>query len=207
MSPWPSEVNDEAADLHASATVRRATHCPMPKVPERIPWHFLLPAQGDPNIWVVCVKVWYIIHELNEGLSIVAQPRGSPHLSTHPPLYPSQRQYLSQTHNHIGIFLPQDSGIYIHQRSTMWHRGCCLWPGNCIPTANTGTPGRTLHITFDLQPTLPWRPWGQMGALSPWVILWWHWPHLWAQWFFQSWTDSCFYSPDSGQVIWLGSKM
>ena len=74
MSPRPSEVSDEAADLHASATVRRATHCPMPKVPERIPWHFLLPAQGDPNIWVVCVKVWYIIHELNEGLSIVARP-------------------------------------------------------------------------------------------------------------------------------------
>ena len=119
MLPQPSEVSDEAADLHASATVRRATHCPMPKVPERIPWHFLLPAQGNPNIWVVCVKVWYIIHELNEGLSIVAQPRGSPHLSTHPPLYPLRRQYLSQTHNHIGIFLPQDSGIYIHQRSTM----------------------------------------------------------------------------------------
>ena len=119
MSPRPSEVSDEAADLRASAAARRATHCPMPEVPESVPRHFLLPTQGNPDIWAVRVKVWRIIHELNEGLSIVARPRGSPRLSTRPPLYPSRRRYFSQTHNRVGVFSPRDSGIYIHRRSTM----------------------------------------------------------------------------------------
>ena len=74
MSPQPSDVSDEAADLRASAATRRAAHSPMPEVPERVPQHFLLPAQGDPDLWAVRVKVRCIIHGLYEGLSIVARP-------------------------------------------------------------------------------------------------------------------------------------
>ena len=74
MLPWPLDVSDEAADLHASATARRAARSPMPKVPKYVPWHFLLPTQGNANIWAVCVKVQCIIHDLYKGLSIVARP-------------------------------------------------------------------------------------------------------------------------------------
>ena len=70
MSPRPSDVSDEAAELRASAAARRAAHSPMPEVPERVPQHFLLPAQGDPDLWAVRVKVRRIIHDhdLYEGL-------------------------------------------------------------------------------------------------------------------------------------------
>ena len=148
MSPQP--LDDEAAKLRTSAAARRETHSPMPKVPKSIPQHFLLPAQGDLNIWVVCVKVWCITYDLFEGLSFVAQPQGSPHISTFPPLYHLRRQYLSPTCNRVGIFSPWDSGICIHRRSTMWHHRCCPWPGNCILTAITGPTRRTLDFTFNL---------------------------------------------------------
>ena len=148
MSPRPSD--DEAAKLRASAAARRVAHSPMPKVPKSIPWHFLLPAQGDPDIWAAHVKVWQITHDLYESLSFVAQPWGSPHISTHLLLYHSQWWYLSPTHNRIGVFLPWDPRIYIHQRLTMWHCGCCPQPGNCILTAITGPTRRTLDFTFNM---------------------------------------------------------
>ena len=60
-SQWPlltpSDLNDEAADLRSFAATRRAFQSPMPKVPEDVPQHFLLPAQGDPELWAVRVKV------------------------------------------------------------------------------------------------------------------------------------------------------
>ena len=119
MLPRPSDVSDEVADLRASATARRAAHSPMPEVPESVPRHFLLPAQGDPDIWAVRVKVWRIIREFYEVLHIVARLRRSPHLSARPPLHPSRRRYLSPTRNRVGVFSPRDPGIYIHRRSTM----------------------------------------------------------------------------------------
>ena len=72
MSPRPSDVNDEAADLRAYATARRVVRVPMHKIPDDLPRHFRLPAQGDPDLWAVRVKVRIIIHELYEGSRIVA---------------------------------------------------------------------------------------------------------------------------------------
>ena len=53
----PSDVNDEAAKLRTLAAARRVDQSPMPEVPEDVLQHFLLPAQGDPELWVVHVKV------------------------------------------------------------------------------------------------------------------------------------------------------
>ena len=52
-----SDVNDEAAKLRTLAAARRVDQSPMPEVPEDVLQHFLLPAQGDPELWVVHVKV------------------------------------------------------------------------------------------------------------------------------------------------------
>ena len=51
------DFNDEATELRALAAARRAVRSPMPEVPEYLPQHFLLPAQGDPELWAVRVKV------------------------------------------------------------------------------------------------------------------------------------------------------
>lgn len=53
----PSDLNDEAADLRASAAARRVARVPLHEVLEGLPQHFLLPAQGDPELWAVSVKV------------------------------------------------------------------------------------------------------------------------------------------------------
>ena len=53
----PSDVNDEAAKLHTLAATQRVDQLPMPEVPKDVPQHFLLPTQGDPELWVVHVKV------------------------------------------------------------------------------------------------------------------------------------------------------
>ena len=180
MSPWPSDVNDEATKLCASATARRAAHSPMLKVPESIPWHFLLPTQGNPDIWAVHVKVWCINHELYEGLCIVAWLWRSPHLSTCPLLHPSQRWYLSLTHSHVSIFPPWDSGICVHWRLTMWCHRCCPQLGNCILMVITGPPGRMLDFTFHLYNPLHHNILKGEWVHCRWVIPWWHWPHLWA---------------------------
>ena len=57
MSPRPSDVNDEAADLRASAAARRVAQVPLHKISDDLPRHFLLPAQGNPDLWAVRVKV------------------------------------------------------------------------------------------------------------------------------------------------------
>ena len=181
MLPQLSNVNDEATNLCAYAAARRVVWVPMHKIPDNLPWHFRLPTQGNPNLWVVCVKVQLIIHELYEGSHIVAWLWGSPHFSAHPSLHAPWQWYLSPTCNRISIFPPQYSGFCIHRRSTMRCHGCCLRLGNRIPMTNTGTLGRMLNITLDLQPTLLWYPQGRMGALSLRVIPWWHWHHLWVQ--------------------------
>ena len=181
MSPWPSDVNDEAANLHAYATTRRVVWMPLHKIPNDLPWHFLLPAQGDPNLWVVNVKVQCIIHKLYKGSHIVAWLQESPHFSTCPSLHAPWQWPLSLTYNHVSVFPPQDSRFCIHQRLTMQCHGCCPQLGNCILTVITGTLRRTLNFTVSLQPSLPWYPQGWVGALSPSVIPWWHWPRLWAQ--------------------------
>ena len=53
----PSDLNDEATDLCASAATRQAAQVPLHEVLEDLPQHFLLPAQGDPELWAVRVKV------------------------------------------------------------------------------------------------------------------------------------------------------
>ena len=53
----PSDLNDEAANLRAFAATRRAAQSPMPEVPESVQELLLLPAQGDPELWAVRVKV------------------------------------------------------------------------------------------------------------------------------------------------------
>ncbi|KAF8267702.1 hypothetical protein EI94DRAFT_1801345 [Lactarius quietus] len=52
----PSDLHDEAAKMHACAAARRVALSLMPEVPEEVPHHLLLPAEGNPEMWAVRVK-------------------------------------------------------------------------------------------------------------------------------------------------------
>ncbi|KAF8258743.1 hypothetical protein EI94DRAFT_1707713 [Lactarius quietus] len=52
----PSDLHDEAAEMRARAAARRAALSPMPEVPEEVPHHLLLPAEGNPEMWAVRIK-------------------------------------------------------------------------------------------------------------------------------------------------------
>lgn len=54
MSLTPSDFSQEASELHALTAKRSAR---TPYVLEEVPQHFLVPAQGDPDMWSVRVKV------------------------------------------------------------------------------------------------------------------------------------------------------
>ena len=177
----PSDSNDEATNLCASAATRRVAWVPLHKVPDNLPWHFLMPAQGDPNLWVVHVKVQHIIHKLYKGSYIVAWLQESPHFSTLPLLHTLWQQYLSQTCNCIGVSHPNILGfVFIEGQPCDIVDAVCnlvtIYKQQLLVPLEEHS-----NITVNLQPYLLWYPYGWMGVLSPWVILWWHWPHLWVQ--------------------------
>ena len=121
---WPrsltlSDLNDEATDLCASAATRQAAQVPLHEVLEDLPQHFLLPAQGDPELWAVRVKVSRTTRTSINGSHSVAWPRGSSHFSTRMSLHPHGRWLVSLASNRIRIFLARDPRGYIHRRSTM----------------------------------------------------------------------------------------
>ena len=172
---WPrsltlSDLNDEATNLRASAAARRAAQVPLHEVLEDLPQHFLLPAQGDPELWAVHVKVSRTTRTSINGSHSIAWPQGSSHFSTCTLLHPHGRRSVSPASNHVRIFSARDPGGYIHRRSTMRRRRCCPPLGDRIQAATVGPPGRMLKVTHlpgsTVLGVLQWR----MGALSPRVI-------------------------------------
>ena len=62
-SVTPSELYEEAADLRAQAAAAAKVDCaPRKDDIEVVPQHFLVPAQGDPEMWAIRVKVRKICH-------------------------------------------------------------------------------------------------------------------------------------------------
>ena len=57
-SVTPLELYKEARDLCAQATTAKMDHASRKDDIEVVPQHLLMPAQGDLEIWAVCVKVW-----------------------------------------------------------------------------------------------------------------------------------------------------
>ena len=57
----PSVLNEEAAYLRAQAATAKADRTPIHNDTEAVPRHYLVPAQGDPKLWAVRVKVWNIL--------------------------------------------------------------------------------------------------------------------------------------------------
>jgi hypothetical protein len=51
--------NEEAKELRALADARRTVRAPKLECLVSVPQHFLVPAQGDPDMWAVRVKVRY----------------------------------------------------------------------------------------------------------------------------------------------------
>ena len=56
-SATPSDLNEEAADLRALVAAAKVHCAPRHDYIEVVPQHFLVPAQGDPEMWAVRVKV------------------------------------------------------------------------------------------------------------------------------------------------------
>ena len=54
------ELNEEAAELRALANARRTVRAQKLDGLNEVPQHFLVPTQGDPDMWAVRVKVRHI---------------------------------------------------------------------------------------------------------------------------------------------------
>jgi hypothetical protein len=52
----PSDLQDKTKDFLTHTTARRANQVPRPKDEDEIPQHLLLPAKGNPKMWVVHIK-------------------------------------------------------------------------------------------------------------------------------------------------------
>ena len=53
----PVNYHEEAEELRAFADSRRTPRAPTLDGLDEVPQHFLVPAQGDPDMWAVRVKV------------------------------------------------------------------------------------------------------------------------------------------------------